>query len=91
MAPELWAKKIDRASLAVVLAENGGAFLILGMQVMINVCHRANHLFPAKLVGKNLRQRRRMRCLGAWRLEANGSHVCDKFVGRQNRYHEWRK
>src|SRR6266481_4018152 len=89
--PALWAKKIDRASLAVVLAENGGAFFILGAQVMINVRDRANHLFPAKLVGEKLRQRGRMRCFGAWQLQMDAPHVCDKFVGRQNRYHQWRK
>ena len=56
--PRLCAKKIDRSSLAIVLAEDGGAFLIFGPQVMINVRNRSDHLFPAKLIGENLRQRR---------------------------------
>ena len=34
---ELWAEKIDRASFAVVLAKNRGAFLILRLEVMIDM------------------------------------------------------
>ncbi len=55
---KLCAKKIDRSSLAIVLAEDGGTFLIFGLQVMINVRNRSDYLFPAKLIGENLRQRR---------------------------------
>ena len=58
--PELWPEKIDRSSLAVVLTKNRGAFFILGLQVMIDMRYRADHLFPTKLVCENLRERFRM-------------------------------
>jgi len=57
---ELRPEKIDRSSFAIVLAKNSAAFLILRPQVMIDVRYRANHLFPTKLVCKNLRERFRM-------------------------------
>jgi len=52
--PELWPEKIDRSSLAIVLAKNRGAFLVLGPQVMIDVRDGADHLFPPKLICENL-------------------------------------
>ena len=58
--PELRPEKIDRSSLAIVLAKNRGPFLILGLQVMIDMRYRADHLFPTKLVCENLRERFRM-------------------------------
>ena len=55
--PELRAEKIDRSSLAIVLAKNRGAFFVLRSQVMIDMRYRADHLFPPKLVCENLRER----------------------------------
>jgi hypothetical protein len=55
--PKSWAEEIDRSSLAIVLAKNRCAFLILGPQMMIDMRYRADHLFPTKLVCENLRER----------------------------------
>jgi len=55
--PELWPEKIDRSSLAIVLAKNRGVFFVLRSQVMIDMRYRADHLFPTKLVCENLRER----------------------------------
>src|SRR5437870_4179781 len=74
------AEEINRAGLAVVLAENGSTFPVFRTQMMIDVRDRGHHFFPTKLIGKNLRQRSGMRRLGARRLDMNRSHVRDQFL-----------
>jgi len=54
VAARTWTKEIDRSGLAVVLAEDGSAFLIFGTQVIINMPDGRNHFLPAKLIGENL-------------------------------------
>src|SRR6266566_3758180 len=81
---ELSAKEINRAGLAVVLAEDGSAFPVFRAQMMIDVRDRGDHFLPAELIGENLRQRSGMRCLGARRLDMNRLHVRDQFLRRKN-------
>jgi hypothetical protein len=57
VAAKSLAEEIDGSSLAMVLAKNRCAFLILERQMMIDMGYRADHLFPAKLVCENLRER----------------------------------
>src|SRR6266508_4205099 len=59
--PKIGTKEIDRSGLAVVVAEDRGAFLIFGTQVIINMPDGRDHFLPTKLIGENLWQRIRRR------------------------------
>src|ERR1700742_873682 len=87
--PELGTKEIDRPGLAVVLAENGGAFLIFGTEVIINMSNGPSHFLPAELIGEDLWQWRRMQRFSARQLQPNRSHIRDELAGGQKRYHQW--
>src|SRR6476646_593203 len=87
---ELRAEKIDRSSLAIILAKNRGPFFILGPQVMIDMRYRADHFFPPKLICENLRERFRMRSLSSRRFHVDGPHIRDEPLGRQDWQHQRR-
>ncbi len=51
------AEEIDGAGLPVVLSEDGGARADIGGQAVVHAGYRGGHVFPAELVGEELRQR----------------------------------
>ena len=61
--PNVRTREIDRSSLAIVFAKDCSALLIFGTQVIVNVQDGRNHFLPAKLIGENVWERSRVRCL----------------------------
>src|SRR2546423_1204517 len=79
-------KEIDRASLTIILAEDADAPLIVRRKAMVGARDGADHFFPTKLIGEQLRQRGRMRRLSPWRLEMYRAHIGKQFLRRE----EWK-
>src|SRR2546423_14411622 len=82
-------KEIDRAGLAIVLAEDADAPLIVRRKAMVGPRAGADHFLPTKLIGEQLRQRRRMRRLSPWRLEMNATDIGHAVVRRAGRRDGW--
>ena len=68
----LGTEEIDGAGLSVVLSEDGGARADIGGQAVVDAGHGGGHVFPAELVGEELRQRPEFVILDARLLQMGG-------------------
>src|SRR5258708_38845617 len=80
-----WAKKIDGASLAIILSKNPAAFLFFGWKLVIRIGYNLRHLFPAELVGIDLRQRAHPVIFNLQRLKMHELRIGNVLVDAEQR------
>src|SRR5579864_834179 len=78
-------EQVDGSGLAVILAEDRGFRSDLRREVVIDARDGRRHLLPAKLVGKELRQRAEPVSFDRGRREMQRPGIPDVRLGRQNR------